>query len=112
MFAILGIVDARSPGDFAGIVIGGVVVAIIMVLGPITAASLNPARAIGPAIAATIAGGDTHWNQIIPVYVLPGLAGAAVAAFAYDFLATPRTVKQPIESAVTHPDPVEALAAK
>ena len=25
MFAILGIVDARSPGDFAGIVIGGVV---------------------------------------------------------------------------------------
>jgi glycerol uptake facilitator protein len=112
MFAILGIVDARSPGDFAGLVIGGVVVAIIMVLGPITAASLNPARAIGPALAATFAGGDTHWNQIIPVYVLPGLAGAAVAAFAYDFLATPRTVKQPIESAVTHPDPVEALAAK
>jgi glycerol uptake facilitator protein len=112
MFAILGIVDARSPGDFAGLVIGGVVVAIIMVLGPITAASLNPARAIGPALAATFAGGDTHWNQIIPVYVVPGLLGAAVAAFAYDFLATPRTVKQPIESAVTHPDPVEALAAK
>jgi glycerol uptake facilitator protein len=112
MFAILGIVDARSPGDFAGLVIGGVVIAIIMVLGPITAASLNPARAIGPAIAATIAGGDTHWNQIIPVYILPGLAGAALAAFAYDFLATPRTVPQPIESAVTHPDPVEALAAK
>ena len=112
MFAILGIVDARSPGDFAGIVIGGVVVAIIMVLGPITAASLNPARAIGPAVAATIAGGTTHWNQIIPVYILPGLAGAAVAAFAYDFLATPRKLLQPIESAVTHPDPVEALAAK
>lgn len=112
MYAILGIVDSRSPGDFAGLVIGGVVVAIIMVLGPITAASLNPARAIGPALAATFAGGDTHWNQIIPVYVLPGLVGAAVAAFAYDFLATPRTVKQPIESAVTHPDPVEALAAK
>jgi glycerol uptake facilitator protein len=112
MFAILGIVDARSPGDFAGLVIGGVVIAIIMVLGPITAASLNPARAIGPAVAATIAGGTTHWNQIIPVYILPGLAGAALAAFAYDFLATPRTVRQPIESAVTHPDPVEALAAK
>ncbi len=83
-----------------------------MVIGPITAASLNPARAIGPAVAATIADGTTHWNQIIPVYILPGFAGAALAAFAYDFLATPRTVKQPIESAVTHPDPVEALAAK
>ena len=112
MFAILGIVDARSPGDFAGIVIGGVVVAIIMVLGPITAASLNPARAFGPELVLAIAGGTTHWNQIIPVYVLPGLAGAALAAFSYDFLATPRKVKQPIESAVTHPDPVEALAAK
>jgi glycerol uptake facilitator protein len=112
MLAILGIVDARSPGDFAGLVIGGVVVAIIMVLGPITAASLNPARAIGPAVALTIADGTTHWNQIIPVYILPGFAGAALAAFSYDFLATPRTVPQPIESAVTHPDPVEALAAK
>jgi glycerol uptake facilitator protein len=47
MFAILGIVDSRSPGDLAGIVIGGVVIAIIMVVGPITGASLNPARAFG-----------------------------------------------------------------
>jgi glycerol uptake facilitator protein len=112
MFAILGIVDSRPPGDFAGIVIGGVVVAIIMVIGPITAASLNPARAFGPEVALSIADGTTHWNQLIPVYILPGFAGAALAAFAYDFLATPRKRVQPIESAVTHPDPVEALAAK
>jgi glycerol uptake facilitator protein len=112
MFAILGIVDSRSPGDFAGIVIGGVVVAIIMVVGPITAASLNPARAFGPEVALAIGGGDTHWNQVIPVYVLPGLAGAAVAAFTYDFLATPRKVTRPIKEAVTSPEPVEALAAK
>jgi glycerol uptake facilitator protein len=112
MYAILGIVDSRSPGDFAGIVIGGVVVAIIMVVGPITAASLNPARAFGPELVLAIGGGTTHWNQIIPVYVLPGLAGAVAAAFTYDYLSTPRKVRQPIESAVTHPDPVEALAAK
>src|SRR3954453_4464527 len=112
MFAILGIVDARSPGDFAGIVIGGAVVAIIMVIGPITAASLNPARAFGPELVLAIGGGTTHWNQIIPVYLLPGFAGAAAAAFAYDFMTTPRKRVQPIESAVTHPDPVEALAAK
>ena len=81
MFAILGIVDSRSPGDFAGIVIGGVVVAIIMVVGPITGASLNPARAFGPELVSAIGGGATHWNQLIPVYVLPGLVGAALAAF-------------------------------
>ena len=113
MFAILGIVDGRSPGDLAGIVIGGVVVAIIMVVGPITAASLNPARAFGPELVAAIGGGETQWNQIIPVYVLPGLAGAAVAAFAYDFLSTPRKVARPVREAVTHPDAApEAVAAK
>ena len=83
-----------------------------MVIGPITAASLNPARAFGPELVLAIGGGTTHWNQIIPVYLLPGFVGAAAAAFAYDFLATPRKRVQPIESAVTHPDPVEALAAK
>jgi glycerol uptake facilitator protein len=85
MFAILGIVDTRSPGDFAGIVIGGVVVAIIMIVGPVTGASLN---------------------QLIPVYVLPGLVGAALASVGYDFLAKPRLVERPIQDAVTQPDPV------
>jgi glycerol uptake facilitator protein len=112
MFAILGIVDARSPGDFAGIVIGGVVVAIIMVIGPITAASLNPARAFGPELVSAIAGGQTQWGQILPVYVVANLAGAGLAAFAYDFLATPRRIKRPIKEAVTHPDPAgDSLAA-
>jgi glycerol uptake facilitator protein len=112
MLAILGIVDSRSPGEFAGIVIGGVVVAIIMVVGPITAASLNPARAFGPELVAAIGGGETQWNQILPVYVLPGLAGAGVAAFVYDFLSSPRKVARPIKEAVTHPDPTpETVAA-
>jgi glycerol uptake facilitator protein len=112
MFAILGIVDSRSPSDFAGIVIGGVVVAIIMVVGPITAASLNPARAFGPELVTAIAGGDTQWGQILPVYVLANLAGAGAAAFAYDFLATPRRIARPIKEAVTNPDPTpDPLAA-
>ena len=75
MFAILGIVDSKSPSDLAGIVIGGVVVAIIMVIGPLTGASLNPARAFGPELVSAFGGGVTHWAQLIPVYVLPGLAG-------------------------------------
>ena len=66
MFAILGIVDSRSPGDFAGMVIGGVVVAIIMVIGPVTGASLNPARAFGPELVSALGGGTTHWNQLDP----------------------------------------------
>jgi glycerol uptake facilitator len=106
MFAILGIVDSRSPGDLAGIVIGGVVIAIIMIVGPITGASLNPARAFGPELVSAIGGGATHWGQLIPVYVVPGLIGAGIAAVAYDALSTARKVERPIKEAVTTPDPV------
>jgi glycerol uptake facilitator protein len=111
IFAILGIVDSRSPGDLAGLVIGGVVVGIILVFGPITGASLNPARALAPELVAAIAGGTTHWAQYIPVYLVPGLVGAALAGFAYDFLATPRIVEMPIREAVTHPDEARVGAA-
>jgi glycerol uptake facilitator protein len=105
MFTILGIVDARSPGDLAGLVIGGVVIAIIMIVGPVTGASLNPARAFGPELVSAIGGGATHWNQLIPVYIVPGLIGAALAAVAYDFMAKPRIAEEPVIDAVTHPDP-------
>jgi glycerol uptake facilitator protein len=104
MFTILGIVDSRSPGDLAGIVIGGVVIAIIMIIGPITGASLNPARAFGPELVSALGGGKTFWNQLLPVYIVPGLVGAGVAAVAYDFVAKPRLVVEPVIEAVTHPD--------
>jgi glycerol uptake facilitator protein len=97
-------VDSRSPSDLAGLVIGGVVVGIIMIMGPITGASLNPARAFGPELVSAIGGGATHWNQLVPVYILPGLVGSALAAVLYDFIAHPRVIKQPIEQAVKHPD--------
>jgi glycerol uptake facilitator protein len=105
MFAILGIVDHRSPGDLAGLVIGGVVVAIIMVLGPITGASLNPARAFGPELVSALGGGVTHWDQLVPVYILPGLVGSGIAAVTYDYLAHPRVALGEIHDAVSHPDP-------
>ena len=112
MFAILGIVDSKSPNELAGIVIGGVVVAIIMVIGPVTGASLNPARAFGPEFVSALGGGATHWNQLLPVYILPGLVGSGLAAFVYDFLATPRKIEAPIKAAVTHPDTGATAAAK
>jgi glycerol uptake facilitator protein len=106
MLAILGIVDTRSPSDFAGIVIGGVVVAIIMVVGPVTGSSLNPARAFAPELVSAIGGGVTHWGQLVPVYIVPGLVGAGAAAVLYDALAHPRRVERPIQAAVSEPDRV------
>ena len=108
MFTILGIVDSRGPTELAGIIIGGVVIAIIMIVGPITGASLNPARAFGPELVSALGGGPTHWNQLLPVYILPGLVGSGVAAVAYDFLAKPRLIEEPVIEAVTHPDTAAA----
>jgi len=111
LFAILGIVDGRSPQQLAGLVIGGAVVGIILIFGPVTGASLNPARAFGPELVQAIAGGSTFWAQYIPVYLIPGLVGAALASFAYDYLANPRHVEQPIEEAVSHEEAPAHVAA-
>jgi len=104
VFAILGIVDTRSPNDFAGLIIGFVVIAIIMVIGPITGAAINPAREFGPVLVNALAGGNPEWGQLVPVYVVAPVLGAVAAAFLYDAIATPRIVVQPIERAVTSPD--------
>jgi glycerol uptake facilitator protein len=111
IFAILGIVDSRSPGQLAGIVIGGAVVGIILIFGPVTGASLNPARAFGPELVSAIAQGSTFWTQYVPVYLVSGFVGAALAAFAYDYLANPRLVEKPIKEAVTRDEHVPAGAA-
>jgi glycerol uptake facilitator protein len=110
MFTVLGIVDSRSPEGWAGLVIGLVVVAIIITVGPVTNASINPARQLGPLFLQTVDGAHTHnWIKAFGAYIPANLIGATLAAFAYDWIATPRKVLRPIKEAVTEPDraPVE-----
>src|SRR6266704_2622956 len=107
LFTILGIVDTRSPEGWAGLVIGLVIVAIIITVGPVTNASLNPARAIGPLFVTTIHGGVHNWTQQLLAYIPGNLIGAALACLAYDWMATPRKVIRPIKEAVTEPDRAE-----
>src|SRR5438105_3377005 len=108
MFTVLGIVDSRSPEGWAGLVIGLVVVAIIITVGPVTNASINPARQLGPLFVQTIDGAHTHnWIKAFGAYIPANLIGAALAAFAYDLIATPRKIVRPIKEAVTEPDRAE-----
>ena len=83
----------------------------LLIFGPITGASLNPARAFGPELVQAVAGGTTFWTQYVPVYLVSGFVGAAAAAFLYDFLANPRLVERPIMEAVTHDDSPARAAA-
>jgi MIP family channel proteins len=77
MFVIMAVAtDARAVGEAAAIAIGGTVGLDAMFGGPITGASMNPARSLGPAIAA----GDF---TSIWVYLAAPIAGAVAAAIAY-----------------------------
>lgn len=72
MFVILGVsTGAREKGITAGIVVGSVIALEAMFAGPITGASMNPARSLGPAF---ISGHLTNlW-----VYLAAPVLGAAV----------------------------------
>jgi glycerol uptake facilitator protein len=82
-------VDRRAPGGWAGLMIGLAVAAAILVIGPLTGGSLNPARTFGPLVVSTIGGGDTFWGDL-PAYVIGPLIGGVVAALGYDAVARPR----------------------
>lgn len=90
MLAIMGTaVDRRAPVGWAGLIIGLSVTCLVLVMGPLTGAAVNPARALGPNAAASIFGGVVSWGQF-PAYVLGPLLGALAAAFSYDLVARPR----------------------
>jgi aquaporin NIP len=71
--------DARAVGEAAALAIGGTVALDSLVGGPISGASMNSARSLGPAL---VSGDLSH----IWVYVAGPILGAAVAAVAYAWL--------------------------
>jgi glycerol uptake facilitator protein len=81
-------VDRRAPAGFAGLVIGLAVACEIMVIGPISGGSVNPARTFGPYVATEIFGGSTPWSEFW-VYCVGPVVGGAIAALAYDLIAQP-----------------------
>ena len=82
-------VDTRAPAGWAGLMIGLSVTCLVLVLGPLTGAAVNPARAFGPFAGAALFGGDVPWGQL-PAYVVGSLLGGLAAAVSYDLIARPR----------------------
>jgi MIP family channel proteins len=72
-------VNPRAARDWAGLVIGGVLGLQVMILGPLTGGSVNPARWFGPAL---VAG---EWDDFW-LYVLGPLAGGVLAGVLYWYL--------------------------
>ena len=80
MFVITAVAtDVRAVGSGAALAIGGAVALDAMFGGLVTGASMNPARSLGPALAAG------EWRDAW-VYVAGPLVGAAFGAFAYQLV--------------------------
>ena len=80
MFVIISVAtDTRSAGAIAAIAIGATVALDALWGGPISGASMNPARSFGPAL---IAGQwDGHW-----LYWFGPVIGASIGALLYQFI--------------------------
>ena len=83
MLVILGVaVDERAQGVTAGAAIGALIAAEALLGGPISGASMNPARSLGPALAA--AAWRSHW-----VYWAAPLSGSLMGAWTYSLIRCP-----------------------
>ena len=82
VFTIFGATDKKANQPFAGLAIGLVLSAIIWMFGPISGASLNPARTFGPTIASLTFSTvpiSTMW-----IYFVGPVLGGLLGAFLYD----------------------------
>ncbi len=80
MFVIMAVAtDTRAVGEAAAIAVGGTIGLCAMFGGPITGASMNPARSIAPAVVSGEL--DALW-----IYIAAPVAGATLGALLYVFV--------------------------
>jgi aquaporin NIP len=80
MFVILAVAtDTRAVGEAAAIAIGATIGLDAMFGGPISGASMNPMRSIGPAVVS----GDLH---ALWLYIVAPALGATIGGLAYQFV--------------------------
>lgn len=95
VFVVFGTaVDLRGP-KIGGLAIGFVVAADILVIGPLTGASMNPARSFGPAVASGV-----YEAQLL--YWAAPITGALVASLLYEFLFM-RRGREPVDHGELRP---------
>lgn len=80
MFIISGVAtDNRAIGELAGLAVGATVLLNVMFAGPISGASMNPARSLGPAIVFSRYKG-------IWIYIFSPVLGAISGAWVYNMV--------------------------
>lgn len=78
MFVVSGVgTDTKAIGELGGLAVGSTICLIVIVFGPVSGASLNPARTLGSAIA-----GNQY--KAIWIYMIAPPMGAILGAWSYD----------------------------
>ncbi|XP_045804290.1 aquaporin NIP1-2-like [Trifolium pratense] len=87
MFVVSGVAtDNRAIGELAGLAVGATVLLNVLFAGPITGASMNPARSLGPAL--------VHREfRGLWIYLVSPTLGAVAGTWAYTFI---RITNKPI----------------
>jgi MIP family channel proteins len=82
VFVVISVAtDERAPAGVAPLAVGFALACGVLIAGPVTGGSLNPARTLGPAL---VAGQfDAVW-----VYIVGPVVGGVLAALAYDRFAS------------------------
>jgi MIP family channel proteins len=91
MFVVLAVAtDTRAVGEAAAIAIGGTIALDAMFGGPISGASMNPARSLAPALVS----GNLH---ALWLYLVAPVLGTSLGGFAYQFVRgeTPDGAEEP-----------------
>jgi glycerol uptake facilitator protein len=84
ILAVVGVaVSPHGIKDWAGWAIGGTLGLVVMIIGPLTGAGINPARSFGASLVGHHWGGLGHW---IVVYALGPVVGGVLAAVMYLYL--------------------------
>ena len=101
MITIMAVaVDSRAPLGWPGFLIGLTVVCEILLVGPLTGGSVDPARTFGSDVVTALFGGAAAWSQLVVHWVGP-LVRAGVAAVVYDLVAQSRAAETADEDAFT-----------
>ncbi|XP_058735811.1 nodulin-26-like [Vicia villosa] len=94
MFIICGVAtDSRAIGELAGIAIGSTLLLNVIISGPITGASMNPVRSLGPAFM-------HNEYRGIWIYLVSPVLGAVAGAWVYNLVRyTNKPLREIVKSA-------------
>lgn len=82
VFTVFGATDKTADPSRAGVTIGFALAAVVWMFGPVSGASLNPARTWGPTIASAVFSLTPLGN--LWIYVVGPVLGGLLGAFLYD----------------------------